>query len=304
MPAMPSDASAACPRGPAVLSVDAHSGLPLMSTAAAGLAVRLPCAALPTSLLLSFARVDPLVVFELLRLANSPIHGAPGCAGTTADALGIVGRPALEAVLRRRLARLGGAVTATQDGDDVHVMTGTLASLLAADDDEPHEFAYTAGLLHDLGGLLMRRGDGRARGCGDCVQAGDRRRIEQRLACERSRWGRDHAALGRELLERARVPSALLEAVAGHHARLAPRAGVARAVWRACAMLRRADPCVGATQAAAPQDARFAAALVAAAREAVRRDAQALALALVAIDVGAVDNNDAGDDRRRRNACG
>ena len=44
MSAMPPDAPGACPRGLAVLSLEAHSGLPLVSAAAAGLAGRLPCA--------------------------------------------------------------------------------------------------------------------------------------------------------------------------------------------------------------------------------------------------------------------
>ncbi len=75
------------------------------------------------------------------------------------------------------------------------------------------EIAYVAGLLHDLGRLVMHR-------CPPEMSADelDRRAAGfPRVYAETLVYGTDHAAIGGELLKRWGLPSEMVDAVARHH---------------------------------------------------------------------------------------
>lgn len=76
------------------------------------------------------------------------------------------------------------------------------------------ETAYMAGLLHDIGQLLLFVTD--PYGYADVLRelgSGD----EAIVSCEREHFGLDHAEVGRELAARWNLPSAIALAIGGHH---------------------------------------------------------------------------------------
>lgn len=101
-----------------------------------------------------------------------------------------------------------------------HALTTALAAeqvtLYVADARFETPVAYTAGLLHDIGKVVLNRA------LTPEVQATVRARIKEghssRPEAERSVLGTDHAEVGALLLTRWKLPDSIVEAVANHHA--------------------------------------------------------------------------------------
>ncbi|GAB4347369.1 MAG: HDOD domain-containing protein [Gammaproteobacteria bacterium] len=165
---------------------------------------------------------DPALTFRVLRLANSPLYGLSRQVETVERAVTVLGK--------RQLIELVLATSASKviDGipNDIYEMTdfwrhsllcGVVARELAkscecADTD----FAFVAGLLHDIGQLvLFNRYPGQSRVALEISM--DRVEPMPLFMAERKVFGFDHAMLGGRLLEQWHLPDRLRESVEFHH---------------------------------------------------------------------------------------
>lgn len=174
---------------------------------------------------------DPGLAAGLLKLCNSSLFNVRRIIGTPREALVMVGNLAfarlcfvlsLEPMLHRHLPGY------ELDLDELwkhSLATAYGASFLmgVTGSPEQRDRAFTAGLLHDIGKLVLDR----ALSDSD-AEAG----AEVTPELERRRTGFDHAAAGAALLESWELPEIMVEAVRCHHAptEAGPYERMARAV--------------------------------------------------------------------------
>ena len=160
---------------------------------------------------------DPVLVGRMLALVNSPFYGLQRTVRSIRDAVMVLGfRGTRGLVLATSAAKLlqrdFGAYGHTRDGLWLHsaaVAAGARHIARAAGcDADTTEGAFVAGLLHDVGKLVLLPyvdaplgADGRA----------------ERLAAERGRLGIDHAEAGAVVARKWMVPSNVQEAIRCHH---------------------------------------------------------------------------------------
>lgn len=163
---------------------------------------------------------DPSLAATLLRLANSPLYGLSRPIDSLARGVMLIGAG--------ELARLALGVAVVDRFKDVPtccltmrqvwehaVGCGVLARVLVAHvGGISQEELFVAGLLHDLGRLVLLRRLPRHMAL---VLAQARERGIPLVAAERALLGYDHAAVGRELLVQWRLPPELAAVVGGHH---------------------------------------------------------------------------------------
>lgn len=186
---------------------------------------------------------DPVLSARLLRLANSAYYHVSRSIGTVDDAVVMLG------FMTVRTLVIGMGVTTAFSGHPgvdlarfwTHsTRTAAIAGWLARHAQCSRDHAFTAGLMHGLGQLVMHAGMPEPmlyldKTC-DPLDA-------RRADLERTSFGYDHAEVGAELLRLWKLPSVLVDAVGGHvsplqAARFEPLAGVLHlAVWRARAHL-------------------------------------------------------------------
>lgn len=178
-------------------------------------------------------QLDPTLTASLLRLVNSPFFGLRRQIASVAEAVMVLGMSAA----RRMVMSLAVAVPLRRAGVDAvfasarwqhTVSCAALARRLVVGDPASAEMAFTAGLLHDMGQVVLLHEHGEA-----CVRlhaeaaGGDVRPLEV------ARFGRAHDALGAELMEAWGLPQAIADAARSHHA-APPISGltlVQQAVW-------------------------------------------------------------------------
>lgn len=173
-----------------------------------------------TSELVAVIESDEAFATNLLRYANSAANARPIRARTIRQAVTLLGRRALvrialEAATYRFLERFPGGAHLSRGQLHVHAVTVaayayTAAELRGAQTDTAH----LAGLLHDVGKLLMPAAFG--------VQAlEDIAAVEPvgaaRAALERKRLGLDHASAGALLVGLNEPDDAVTRAIAYHH---------------------------------------------------------------------------------------
>src|SRR5919108_3494814 len=157
---------------------------------------------------------------NLLRYANSAANARPIRARTIRQAVTLLGRRALvrialEAATYRFLERFPGGAHLSRGQLHVHAVSVAAYSATAAELTGAHtDTAHLAGLLHDVGKLLMPAAFG--------VQALEDIAAEQpvgaaRAALERKRLGLDHAAAGALLVGLSEPDDAVTRAIACHH---------------------------------------------------------------------------------------
>ncbi|WP_054651703.1 HDOD domain-containing protein [Salidesulfovibrio brasiliensis] len=152
---------------------------------------------------------DVAISAKLLRLVNTPFYGFPSRIDTLSRAVTIVGVNQLTSLA------MGISVLSAFEGvpEDVislkdfwlhSIMCGTLARLFASHHGIVNEERFfVAGLLHDIGRLVMLRNQpDRAL---EPIHLGRTKRIAQYDA-ERARWGLTHAELGSRLLKEWQLP--------------------------------------------------------------------------------------------------
>src|SRR5262245_16720514 len=168
---------------------------------------------------------DQALTGKLLRLANSAFFGQTRRVATIPRAVVLLGFSTVRnlALSVKVWETLGAGVARSrleelwEHSVAVAIATKALATRLRAGD--PDE-AFTAGLLHDVGRLLlaMRFRDEYWRAVGSAGEADAVARLEA------EQLGVDHAEVGGWILEAWRLPPALVELVVHHHAE-APRPG-------------------------------------------------------------------------------
>ena len=159
---------------------------------------------------------DPMLAGRLLEEANSPAHGAERCIGGVASALALLGVAQLRSLAGS--ARLGTA-SRSVPGIDLRQfwryslysakLSRSLAGLLRHD----QQLAYTVGLLHGLGELVLHLADPpRIQSINTLMGPLDvrRARLEQHLL------GFSYAELSAGLAQRWQLPEAAVDALRHH----------------------------------------------------------------------------------------
>lgn len=172
------------------------------------------------SRLAAVIETDIALTARLLRLANSPYYGVPRQVASVANAVVLLGFDAVRALA------LSAACGMPSDRDDGphgfwrHAITTAAASSVVAErvGVAPGD-AFTAGLIHDLGSVLLHRHDPVR--YSQSQQAGDGR-IADILAAELRAFGVTHAQVGAEAAEAWAFPRAFVEAIGNHHGAAEP----------------------------------------------------------------------------------
>jgi diguanylate cyclase (GGDEF)-like protein/putative nucleotidyltransferase with HDIG domain len=173
-----------------------------------------------TSQLTGVLENDPEFAANLLRYANSAYASRPVRVRTMRQAVTMVGRVAIgqlavEAATYRFLERAPGNGRASVGSMHIHACAvGACALELAKVAGAVTEVAHLAGLLHDIGKLVMpiAFGEQPLDEIARYAPAGP-----MRVTLERERLGCDHAAAGAMLASAARVDEAVIAAILAHH---------------------------------------------------------------------------------------
>jgi putative nucleotidyltransferase with HDIG domain len=173
-----------------------------------------------TNELVAALETDPGLAANVLRFANSAACARPVRAQTVRQAVTLVGRVsvgrlALEAAVCRFFELAPGTGGASRGLLHVHAsqvaaVAGALAERAGAD----AEAAHLAGLLHDLGKLVMPLAFGEAEL--DAV-AGEHAIGARRALLERERFGVDHAHAGEVFAREAFLEARVFNAIGAHH---------------------------------------------------------------------------------------
>ncbi len=197
---------------------------------------------------------DPAMTARTLRLANSAFYGVPGRVATMRDAIHILGRRSLGALLTTA------AVSAQFDrkrcpGFDFdafwrHALGSAIATQsLARELDADDELGFTAGLLHDIGRLALATYFPVELGA---VLACARAAAAPLRDVERSTLGVDHAQVGAMIAAHWRFPGSVVQAILDHHAPVAPADAAAPATL--AELVHLADAMVHALDVSAAED--------------------------------------------------
>lgn len=163
---------------------------------------------------------DSALTARLLKIVNSPFYGFPSRIDTVSRAITVIGTlDLLDLILATSVVKMFSGVPndlVSMDSFWKHSLYGgVVARLLAARSKQPNvEHFFVAGLLHDLGSLviyrkmpeLAREALLRARYNGVVL-----------IQAEQELMGFDHAMVGAELMRLWKLPASLVEAVEFHH---------------------------------------------------------------------------------------
>lgn len=161
---------------------------------------------------------DQALVASLLRIANSSFYGMSGKIHTIRDAMVLIG---LRGVRSLAIAASVSAAFSRQGrGFNLHrfwrhsIAVAVSAQELARARHMNPDMAFAAGLLHDIGRLVL------ANGFPEHYAEVERWRSEHDALsqdAERAVLGTDHADVGRQVTRNWRFPAALCDAIGGHH---------------------------------------------------------------------------------------
>ena len=169
---------------------------------------------------------DPGLVANILKLCNSSAYGQRRRFGSVKEALVLIGNRTLVKLafglgFREKMSR---GVLARPEGLWQHSLgTAFASSHIVGATGSPHlrDRAFTAGLLHDIGKLLVHPAM-RVRSEPDELPEG--LHGLELLEVERGSLGFDHAEAGAALVDAWKFPRMLVEAIRFHHAPEAARA--------------------------------------------------------------------------------
>lgn len=163
---------------------------------------------------------DPALTVRILKIANSAFYGFPSQIDTLSRAITVLGlRELRDLILATTVVDLfKGMRGSIVDMDDFwrhSVCCGLAARALASHRRElQNERFFVAGLLHDIGSLVMYH---RIPELAEEALVRARRMTMPLHAAEQDVLGWDHTAVGGELLRAWKLPAHLQEAVAFHH---------------------------------------------------------------------------------------
>ena len=172
--------------------------------------------------IVNLLRTDPVLTGGLLRVANSPLFGSRHEISDVHHAVTYLGLDMVRSLALT--AAMRGLVDTRPNPLAVAFWRHSLATALicrkmCSREYASSEYAYTAGLLHDVGQLgLMRLVPEYARTVGEAVERG-----ESLIDAEARAFGIDHCQAGRWLFSRWRLPLELQNVACGHE-RPSPKA--------------------------------------------------------------------------------
>jgi putative nucleotidyltransferase with HDIG domain len=163
---------------------------------------------------------EPAMTVEILRRCNSAYFAAESPATSVFEALTQLGFYQVYCIVVAMLANGATSLPDVHEGVNVEqlwrhlVTTAIAASELAQTVGEPKEVAFTAGLLHDIGKLVLAS-----------VERSRYSRLQQEcngfgpslLRAEDAAFGVNHASLGGCLLARWKLPPNIATAIILHH---------------------------------------------------------------------------------------
>lgn len=162
---------------------------------------------------------DPALAAKVLRLANSAFYGFPREIATIREAVLVLGLRTVRglALAASAASVMGLDLPAYRLGRFAlwrhSVLVGTIAKRLSKEAGEKaSEIAFAAGLLHDVGKILLEPVVAR-----HAAAFGEVRAAASPAAAERQVLGFDHADVGRLLVAKWRLPEALEAATGFHH---------------------------------------------------------------------------------------
>lgn len=162
---------------------------------------------------------DPAIVARLLAAANSSAFGLSSQVATTRQAILVLGLETVRSItLATALIEHFGHTTSAFDSRQLwrHSLgVATCARAIAERVGCNPEAAFSAGLLHDIGQLLMV-----AVAPESCAQVRIRMRQlnEPIINAEQAIFGYDHATAGGELAKLWKLPDDITSGIRGHHA--------------------------------------------------------------------------------------
>jgi putative nucleotidyltransferase with HDIG domain len=182
---------------------------------------------------------DPMLMLEVIRVANSPLYGASRQIRSVTDALMRIGLNEVWSITsalktKELFTASSAAWTPLNARLWEHSLKAAAAarSLSAVLNPRATEVFFTAGMLHDCGKLLLLRARADyAKLCKNDDIWGDALTLREREA-----FGSDHAKLGGELLEHWKLPGHMAKLISEHH-----HLPVESSAPNAVALLRLAD---------------------------------------------------------------
>jgi len=161
--------------------------------------------------------LDPGLTARTLRLANSDCYGFPRKVGSVELAVLVLGPGTI-----RDLALTASVVQTLGPGDESptnlwnHSMACGVAARALGERVQYRLLgeAYAAGLLHDIGAVLLRQREPSRFEAAQALATTQGHSLEE---AERSLYGSDHSEVGGWLAERWGLPGEIVEAIACHH---------------------------------------------------------------------------------------
>lgn len=162
---------------------------------------------------------DQALAAKTLRLANSSFYGLQSRVRTIPQAIAVLGFDTVRALVLGAGVIGGFPAGKDQDVDFDGFWRHAIATALCARALSRHaghnaELAFVAGLLHDLGRLVLAT---RFPSHYDQVLALRRQRDWELIRAEREVLGIDHAQVGRALARHWHIPEPICRAIANHH---------------------------------------------------------------------------------------
>lgn len=165
---------------------------------------------------------DQVIGAQILRYANSAAYGAVGSCATIAEGIVRIGLRQLKSLLYG-VAAFGPLMSRLvgyqfNDGELYRhsaAVAGVARRLAAIVGSRDPEEAYAAGLLHDIGKLVLDR---HVRPYYEQIVAEVTQLARSPVAAEERYLGIDHATIGGLMAERWHYPAALVDAIRYHHA--------------------------------------------------------------------------------------
>ena len=164
---------------------------------------------------------DPAITTRILKMVNSAYYGMPNEVASVSQAVSLLGRERLKhiligSVLRGVFSEQENPAFSMQVFWQHSIKTAIIARHLAPQIksiQEP-ESMFTAGLLHDIGKLLL------IKKIPDRMLAAEEYMIQKRvdvLSAELSQVGVTHTAVGEALMDHWGLPQLLIECARNHH---------------------------------------------------------------------------------------
>jgi HD-like signal output (HDOD) protein len=160
---------------------------------------------------------DPVLVAKILRMANSSYYGVSGTIGSVDDAVKLLGLIQVQVIVitcgvAGGFSKVKGLSLA--EFWKTSLLAGFIAQTLATQTTQTTQnpnLAFTAGLMHNIGQLLIHIGFPEA---GDELEkSAEQGDFNRRRLAEKEVLGVDHCEIGAELARRWNFPAPIVEAI-------------------------------------------------------------------------------------------